>query len=577
MQLISLSSNHSSFKPVVFKNISGLNFIVAKQKNPGKNNQNKTFNGVGKSLLVAIIHFCLGSNKKEQFKKNLPGWEFSLRFKISEVEYLVTRTTDAQQNIKLDGVDIKLGEFNKKFENLLFDIPEDIDYLSFRSLLPFFIRPRRGSYVNFNDPNELRKDYQILLTNSFLLGLNIHLVKEKHTLRVEKERVKALINDLSNDQLLKDFFVGNRDVSLATQDLSDKIKKLESDLAQFNVAEDFYDIKKEADRLRGELERVQNQIVLLQEQVRNIDESRKISPDIKKDSIARIYNEASVVIAEGALKKLDELEKFYKHLTVNRDKRLLDQKNELLREIDTLTVTFNTKKIEFDNSLKYLDTHQALDVFVKLTNRLADLRSEKDKLERYDQLLKQYQDQKIKLERDFVDATAKTATYLAEADGVIKDLRDFFRELTKRFYPDAAAGITVYNNDGDNQIRYNFDAKIQADASDGINSVKLFCYDLTILLQGYGHHMNTVFHDSRLLDGIDPRQVAALFRVLRDYILPTRKQYILTINQNHLDDIKPYLTPEEYSSIIDENICHILEDDSPAGKLLGIQVDMEYD
>jgi len=577
MQLISLNSNHSSFKPVVFKNISGLNFIVAKQTNPGRNDQNKTFNGVGKSLLVAIIHFCLGSNKKEQFKKNLPGWEFSLRFKVSEVEYLVTRATDGQQNIKLDGVDIKLGEFNKKFENLLFDIPEDIDYLSFRSLLPFFIRPRRGSYVNFNDPNELRKDYQILLTNSFLLGLNIHLVKEKHTLRVEKERIKTLINDLSNDQLLKDFFIGNKDVSLATQDLADKIKKLEVDLANFNVAEDFYDIKKEADRLRGELEKLQNQIVLLQGQVQNIDESRKISPDIKKESIARIYSEASVVIAESAIKRLEDLEKFYQHLTVNRDKRLLDQKNELLRDMDTLNVTFNAKKVEFDNSLKYLDTHQALDVFVKLTNRLADLRSEKDKLERYDQLLKQYQDQKIKLERDFVDATAKTATYLAEADGVIKDLRDFFRELTKRFYPDAAAGITVYNNDGDNQIRYNFDAKIQADASDGINSVKLFCYDLTILLQGFGHHMNMVFHDSRLLDGIDPRQVAALFRVLNDYIVPTRKQYILTINQNHLDDIKPYLTPEEFKSIIDDNICHVLEDDSPAGKLLGIQVDMEYD
>ena len=73
----------------------------------------------------------------------------------------------------------------------------------------------------------------------------------------ERERIKGLIKELSNDQLLKDFFVGNRDVTLATQDLADKIKNLEIDLSKFNVAEDFYDIKKEADRLRHELDLTQ--------------------------------------------------------------------------------------------------------------------------------------------------------------------------------------------------------------------------------------------------------------------------------------------------------------------------------
>ncbi|WP_460692245.1 DUF2326 domain-containing protein [Mucilaginibacter puniceus] len=577
MQLIELNSNHSSFKPVVFNNTSGLNFIVAKQASPGIKDKSRTYNGVGKSLLVAIIHFCLGSSKKNSFKKHLPGWEFFLKFQVSGVIYNVSRSTDGGQVIKLDGEEIKQSDFNKKFENLLFDIPDDLKHLSFRSLLPFFIRPQRGSYVNFNDPNELGQPYQVLLYNSFLLGLNVHLVQEKYKLRTERERIKGLIKELSNDQLLKDFFAGNRDVSLATQDLADKIKKLEIDLSKFNVAEDFYDIKKEADRLRIELDNAQNQIVLLQGQVHNIEESLKTTPDIKRDSIERIYREAAVILSEVALKKLDELEKFYIHLTTNRQKRLLDQKNELIRQIDVVTDKFTREKVAFDNTLKYLDTHQALDVFVRLTNRLADLKSEKENLERYDQLLKQYQDQKIKLDQKFVEETLKTSTYLTEADGVIKDLRDFFRDLAKRFYPESAAGITVYNNDGDNQLRYNFDAKIEADASDGINSVKLFCYDLTILLSGYGHHMNLLFHDSRLLDGIDPRQVAELFKVLKDLILPTRKQYILTINQNQLEEVKPYLTADEYRTIIEDNICHVLQDDSPEHKLLGIQVDMEYD
>jgi uncharacterized protein YydD (DUF2326 family) len=56
MQLISVRANKASFHPVVF-NKTGLSFIVAKQKNPESSEDGKTYNGVGKSLLVRIINF----------------------------------------------------------------------------------------------------------------------------------------------------------------------------------------------------------------------------------------------------------------------------------------------------------------------------------------------------------------------------------------------------------------------------------------------------------------------------------------------------------------------------------------
>ena len=68
MQLISLTSNKETFRPIHFKNEIGLNFIVATQKNPEISDKGNTTNGVGKSLIVAIIHFCLASSKKESFK-----------------------------------------------------------------------------------------------------------------------------------------------------------------------------------------------------------------------------------------------------------------------------------------------------------------------------------------------------------------------------------------------------------------------------------------------------------------------------------------------------------------------------
>jgi uncharacterized protein YydD (DUF2326 family) len=576
MQLISLTANRSTFRPVIFRNEVGLNFIVAKQSQVEKDDQTKSFNGVGKSLLIAIIHFCLGSSKKESFKDHLPGWIFTLRLKINADQFVLSRSVDNQGVISVNGEEIKIGKFNKDFEMRIFDIPQDVDQLSFRSLLPFFIRPKRESYSAFNNPNNLGNAYQVLITNAFLLGLDVHLVRQKYTLRVEKERIKNLVKELTNDHLLKEFFVGNRDVSIATQDLQDQISKLELDLKEFNVAEDYYEIKKESDKIKKEIEAIQNFIFLQQKQIENIDESLKISPDLSREHIKRIYEEASVVLSDQILKTLTDLETFYEHLTTSRQKRLLDQKSEIQRQLEVSRQSFAKLKSQFDKNLKYLDTHQALDVFVRLTTKLSDLKSEKESIEKYNQLLREYNIAKVKVEKEFLEATATTYTYLEEAEPVIKQTKEFFRELAKRFYPNSAAGITVYNNDGDNQIRYELDAKIEADASDGINSVKIFCYDLTILIRGYGHRLNVIVHDSRLVDGIDPRQIAVLFRVLNEYIKSNNKQYILTINQNDLDDIRPYLSESEFRSIISENICHELKDDSVENKLLGIQVDMEY-
>ena len=59
---------------------------------------------------------------------------------------------------------------------------------------------------------------------------------------------------------------------------------------------------------------------------------------------------------------------------------------------------------------------------------------------------------------------------------------------------DLVSGITVYNNEGENQLRFNIEAKIEADASDGINNVKIFCYDLTLLFKGFGHSIHFSFH-----------------------------------------------------------------------------------
>jgi uncharacterized protein YydD (DUF2326 family) len=86
--------------------------------------------------------------------------------------------------------------------------------------------------------------------------------------------------------------------------------------------------------------------------------------------------------------------------------------------------------------------------------------------------------------------------------------------------------------------------------------------------------IHCVLHDSRIFDGIDPRQTKELFKIADDLFTNSDYQYIATVNQNQLEEIKSLMSENEYTKIVTDNIILTLTDESDAGKLLGIRVDL---
>ena len=575
MRLLKVYSNQASFRTVEFSR-NGLSFIVAKQKNPGSSEKGKTYNGVGKSLLVRIIHFCFGADIKNYntFCNNLPKWEFYLDFIIRGSEYTVKRATKNPLKITLNNKEMSITKFKKEMGSLCFNIPDDVSNLSFRSLIPFFIRPKRVSYVHYDKPGKTGREYQALLYNAFLLGLDVFLTQKKQVIRKEQERIKKLENNFKKDSLLRDFFTGNRDIVLTLVDLEERITKLDADLSNFKVAEDYYDVQLEADNVEKKLFSLNNKIIMLQSNIENIDKCLALSPDMNKDRIKEIYNESNINFPGSVIKTLDELEDFYDALISKRKKRLGEQQNRLKLEQQDKKREVEKLQKNLDNLMHYLGEHQALDLFVSISQKNAELKAERDSLIKYQKLQSEYKTMERKIEKELIELTEITDQYLAELKPNTIVLRDFFRSLAKQFYPDSVAGLTIDNNDGQNQLRYNIDAKIESDSSDGINNVKIFCYDLTILFKGHNHHINFIFHDSRLFDGTDERQKTEMFKTVDRMFALSDKQYIATVNQNQLDEIKKHMTDEEFENIISRNTKLTLTDESDSDKLLGIKVDL---
>ena len=151
-----------------------------------------------------------------------------------------------------------------------------------------------------------------------------------------------------------------------------------------------------------------------------------------------------------------------------------------------------------------------------------------------------------------------------------------FRKFATALYPGCPSGLTVTNNEGENQVRFNISASIESDQADGIGNMKIFCFDLTLLSFQENHNVEFLVHDSRLFNATDPRQLAEAFKLAVEFCIENDTQYIATLNEDQLSLIEDTLSSEEYAEI-DQSVVLSLTDEGPKGKLLGMQVDMKYD
>src|SRR5690606_29889290 len=161
------------------------------------------------------------------------------------------------------------------------------------------------SYVSFNEANTTPNPYQKMLYNAFLLGLDVFLAKKKHNLKKEQDRIENLEQNFKNDDLLRDFFSGQKDISLKIDDLEEQIENLEKNLENFQVADDYYEVQIEADKIERKLFQTNNKIILLKNNVASIEKSLKIEPNKGNlNEIKKVYEEVNVHFSDALTKTL---------------------------------------------------------------------------------------------------------------------------------------------------------------------------------------------------------------------------------------------------------------------------------
>ncbi|MEI0560260.1 DUF2326 domain-containing protein [Brachyspira pilosicoli] len=581
MRLIRLTSNKPQFNDVVFKQISGINIIKASRFNKDKSidDSKNTYNGLGKSLIIHLIDFCLLSDEIEEFKEKLSDWSFTLFFTINGEEYSIERFCNNQKIVLFNNKEYTLKVLKELLFEELFDKDTAPSSASFRSMISRFLRsPRKetGGYYDTIKPNTVKEqDYQSLLYTSWLLGIDTSLIEKKFNLIKDRDDELRKAKDIKEYELRNiNAYIKNKNkpkIDIEIRDLSEEISKLSKELNEYKVAYNYQNIQNEADYLTSDLRNLDDDIYSCKNVLEQISVSLKLKSDVTFKELENLFSEVKLLFPEQVKKTIKDVELFHNQMVIQRKKSLELEQKEYIKKLDSLNKEREIIANKRDDCIKYLGAHKALDEYKSLQEKIINLRDKKSNLEKYLKILNKEETIKDDFNLKMSEYNIEAKNYIEENN--IKDsLTTKFRELSSRFYKDKAGGITVYPNNRDNKKRFDIDIMIDDDDSSGISEVKMFCFDVLITILHNHHNINFIFHDSQLFANMDPRQRLIVFKTMKDITTKYGIQYICTVNEDQLDFNELNITEEEYNSLIEENIILELTDENDSKKLLGERI-----
>jgi uncharacterized protein YydD (DUF2326 family) len=576
----SIFSNQDSFKTVEFRD--GFNVILADRTETSSVRDSR--NGLGKSTLISIIHFCLGAaiTKGTPFKEpELNGWSFSLNLTLAGKEIVVTRSVTAPTKVILQGDfsdwviqpkvegssrSLKIEDWKKILGSLVFDLPinEERQFSpSFRSLISYFIRPNKEAFSNPFEFFSKQKEWQKKVYNTFLLGF---AWEDASDLQEIEERGK-LLDNLKKLKKTNQTGVSIRILGSLGELQASKIiieqqrRRRQVELGNFHVHLQYNELQQEANSLTTEIHDITNENLLNRQLLAFYQSSIQQENVPSQNEVIRLYESAGIELPGLVSRRLEEVENFHHQIIGNRSEFLSIEVNRLRRTIGELDILIREKTDHRASRLEILQTHGALEEYTRLQELYLETVSSLNDINQRITELQQIEDGKsaLKIEKEQLQRRARRDYQ----ERIIQSERAIalFNENSQALYnaPGTLAIDVVPNG-------FQFKVDIERDRSEGIGKMKIFCYDL-MLAQLWSQNTSSphiLIHDSTIFDGVDERQVALALELAARVSERLGFKYICTFNSDMIPSAA--FSPEfNFDSFV-----RLVLTDNEGGNLLGI-------
>ena len=565
-------SNKSSFKSVRFN--EGLNVVIAERQQ--NSDEKKTVNSRGKSTLISIINFCLGSDASRSSIciDELKEWSFTIDITLLNGRVRATRHVDNPKYIFLDGkienwkiVPEFDGDTNKFFLSIekwrqilgsyFFDISQKSS-MSFRSVISYFIRSGNDAYSRPLKFFASQPDNVAHIYNAFFVGLNpqyasqwVDLEKKNKALRALGDAIKAGVHETQGE------------LEARKIEFEEELKKSRQILSNFKVHEKYQEIQTEANRLTKEIHDLTNQNIFDGQKLKHYETSITEEKAPGKNKLEQIYREAGLIFRDDIKKTLKEARLFHEKIIENRASFLKAEITRIKNCIEERERTVKNLTDERSECMEILNTHGALEEYLRLQERHSKIASG---LEKIKNKIEEIRDRNIKIKdirssRLELDRSA-TIDY-EEKRRLWEQSIKFFNETAKFLYGVPGKFVIDISDKG-----YKFNVDIPGSRGGGIGKMKIFCYDLMVICMQHilKRNINFLIHDSFIYEGVDERQVAHAIEHAASKSKKHDFQYIMAINS----DMVPYGDFSDKFKF-DDYIRLRLTDEDESGSLLGIR------
>ncbi|MBF0142991.1 MAG: DUF2326 domain-containing protein [Magnetococcales bacterium] len=575
-----ITANQSSFRSVGFT--KGFNVVLADRTK--EETRKNSRNGLGKSTLIEIIHFCLGANADQEVfpREYLPGWEFSLELAVGPHQMTVTRGVENPTNLLVSDVPsnwpiqpmVRKGveafiakEWTLLLGHFLFGLSYDTERNSlrgpsFRSLISYFIRRRKDAYSTPFESFRKQTALDAQIHNAFLLGLAWEDASELLKIK-ERSKDLAAIRIAIKAGILDGFGGKLGDLETRQVRLKDLVTKGQADLESFKVHPQYEQIQTEANRLTAEVHQLVNTNTvdrkMLELYERNLSEEQ--SPPT--DSLDRIYQEAGISLPTTALRRIEEVRHFHETIISNRHAFLADEVERIKDAISKREIQVRERTEECAALMEILKTHGALESYTRLQQRHLEMVKELNAVTSMIENHRAFESgmSEVKIAQEHLHQKARRD--LDERRTIRERAISLFNEYSQNLYSVPGNLVVDVTPSG-----FNFRVDIERSGSGGVDNMKIFCYDLMLarLWAEQSVSPRVLIHDSMIFDGVDERQRARALELAAQESEAHGFQYICTLNSD--------MVPEkEFSAYFDLSpfIRLRLTDEDVKGSLLGVR------
>ena len=365
-------------------------------------------------------------------------------------------------------------------------------------------------------------------TICYLIGLDWTIPGHFQELRGQEKIAKELRRAASSGELGRYF---GKAAELRTQlALAEaRTDRLRARLDAFHVVPEYKELEREASEITGQINDLNTENLVDQDLVRELRASLESEDAPVFQDLAKLYNEAGIVLPGLLRRRLNEVELFHRTIIENRRSHLATE----VESAEQRIVGRDRRKDGLDQRrqqiMGLLKTGGALEHYTGLREELGRTEANSEMLKTRLETAERFESTKTELDMERTRLVAALRDDIHERAQIVREAILSFEELSRSLY-ESAGSLTI----ADTPNGPKFEVHIAGERSKGITNMQIFCFDLMLTEIGArrGRWPGFLIHDSHLFDGVDERQVAKALQLGAQRAEADGFQYIVTMNSD---------------------------------------------